>query len=51
MNVTYLDRLVLTVKDIQSSIGFYYQTPGMKEIDFLDGRKAVKFGAQKINLH
>jgi catechol 2,3-dioxygenase-like lactoylglutathione lyase family enzyme len=32
-------------------IRFYVDVLGMKEIDFGEGRKALAFGQQKINLH
>jgi len=51
MNITELDHLVLTVKDIQSSIDFYSSILGMNAIDFANERKALTFGGQKINLH
>ena len=47
-----LDHLVLTVKDIQSTLKFYTTVLGMKEITFGEaGRKALLFGNQKFNLH
>ncbi|MBF0804756.1 MULTISPECIES: VOC family protein [unclassified Neisseria] len=51
MNITALDRLVLTVADIPRSIAFYTQVLGMRETTFGEGRKALLFGRQKINLH
>ena len=51
MKITALDHLVLTVADIEKSIAFYTQVLGMKEITFGEGRKALLFGRQKINLH
>ena len=50
LNITYLDHLVLTVKDIDISVAFY-QKLGMKKQIFLGGRVALQFGQQKINLH
>ncbi len=46
-----LDHLVLTVASIDASIAFYVEVLGMAEISFGDGRKALSFGRQKINLH
>lgn len=46
-----LDHLVLTVKDIDASLGFYQRALGMKAVTFGQGRKALSFGCQKINLH
>ncbi|KGQ59643.1 VOC family protein [Gallibacterium anatis] len=50
LNITHLDHLVLTVKDIDVSVAFY-QKLGMKKQLFLGGRVALQFGQQKINLH
>ena len=51
MKITALDHLVLTVANIEKSIAFYTQVLGMEEITFGEGRKALLFGRQKINLH
>ena len=51
MKITSLDYLVLTVADISRSIDFYTRILGMEEITFGEGRKALLFGRQKINLH
>lgn len=55
MQVSRLDHLVLTVKNIDRSISFYVKVLGMREESFkpADGtiRTALKFGDQKINLH
>jgi catechol 2,3-dioxygenase-like lactoylglutathione lyase family enzyme len=51
MNVKSLDHLVLTVRDLQAAIDFYTRALGMQEVSFGGGRKALAFGAQKINLH
>lgn len=51
MIVNQLDHIVLTVKDIRNSCDFYTKVLGMKEITFGNGRKALSFGSQKINLH
>lgn len=50
LNITHLDHLVLTVKDIDVSVAFY-QKLGMEKQLFLGGRVALQFGQQKINLH
>ncbi|MEH8030406.1 VOC family protein [Gallibacterium anatis] len=50
LNITHLDHLVLTVKDIDVSVAFY-QKLGIKKQLFLGGRVALQFGQQKINLH
>lgn len=51
MRVTRLDHLVLTVKDIEASVAFYQSVLGMKKSVFGQGRIALGFGDQKINLH
>ncbi|MFA0310136.1 glyoxalase [Vibrio splendidus] len=51
MEISHLDHLVLTVSDLQVTVDFYQRVLGMKPIEFGDGRFALSFGAQKINLH
>lgn len=51
MKINGLDHLVLTVKSIASTCEFYTRVLGMKVATFGDGRKALLFGSQKINLH
>lgn len=51
MKIDRLDHLVLTVKDIDASASFYATVLGMDIVTFGDGRQALAFGAQKINLH
>jgi len=51
MKISHLDHLVLTVKDINTTVDFYSRVLGMERVDFGDGRVALKFGKQKINLH
>lgn len=46
-----LDHLVITTGQLQKMIAFYVEILGMEEITFKEGRKALKFGSQKINLH
>jgi catechol 2,3-dioxygenase-like lactoylglutathione lyase family enzyme len=45
-----LDHLVLTVANIDATIDFYTEVLGMEQVKF-DGRKALAFGIQRINLH
>ncbi len=49
--ITGLDHLVLTVRDLGATVRFYVEGLGMTLRAFDDGRKALHFGAQKINLH
>ncbi len=51
MRVDRLDHLVLTVTNIPQTVRFYVDVLGMKEITFGEGRTALAFGRQKINLH
>jgi catechol 2,3-dioxygenase-like lactoylglutathione lyase family enzyme len=51
MKIDSLDHLVLTVKDVEATASFYSRVLGMDIITFGGGRKALTFGAQKINLH
>ena len=51
MKINRLDHLVLTVTDLQRTCDFYQQILGMEVITFGNGRKALTFGNQKINLH
>jgi catechol 2,3-dioxygenase-like lactoylglutathione lyase family enzyme len=51
MNVARLDHLVLTVADIQRTCAFYTKVLGMTVVTFGEGRTALRFGQQKINLH
>lgn len=46
-----LDHLVLTVRDIEATCRFYEQVLGMKAVTFGNGRWALQYGQQKINLH
>jgi catechol 2,3-dioxygenase-like lactoylglutathione lyase family enzyme len=51
MKIDALDHLVLTVANIDASCAFYERVLGMQTITFGQGRKALAFGVQKINLH
>jgi len=51
MKVTHLDHFVLTVQDIEVTVAFYTSVMGMEKEVFGEGRIALKFGNQKINLH
>lgn len=51
MLVKKFDHKVLTVNSIEKSCKFYHNVLGMKIVTFNNGRKALKFGEQKINLH
>ncbi|MBY5565988.1 VOC family protein [Rhizobium leguminosarum] len=51
IRIDRLDHLVLTVADIATTCDFYSRILGMSVETFAEGRKALKFGRQKINLH
>ena len=51
IRIDRLDHLVLTVADIAITCDFYSRILGMSVETFAEGRKALKFGVQKINLH
>ena len=51
MQVQSLDHLVLTVADVETSAIFYARVLGMQRVIFGEGRTALQFGNQKINLH
>ncbi|WP_134663052.1 MULTISPECIES: VOC family protein [unclassified Amycolatopsis] len=51
MRIDRLDHLVLTVADLGATVDFYTRVLGMTEVTFGAGRKALVFGASKINLH
>ena len=51
MHIARLDHLVLTVADIDATCAFYTRVLGMTAVSFGEGRRALCFGAQKINLH
>ncbi|MDA0128191.1 VOC family protein [Vibrio sp. MarTm2] len=48
--ISHIDHIVLTVSDIAHSVAFYQRVLLMEEVTFANGRKALKFGNQKINL-
>lgn len=49
--IHHLDHLVLTTTDEKACIDFYVGLLGMTVVSFGEGRKALSFGQQKINLH
>jgi len=51
MKIEQIDHIVLTVQNIEKTIEFYITVLGMEVITFGKGRKALRFGNQKINLH
>src|ERR671933_77138 len=51
MHVDHIDHVVLTVRDIDATCAYYARVLGMEVVTFGDGRKALRFGTQKLNLH
>ncbi len=51
MKIKNIDHFVLTVASIEVTCAFYEKILGMKIEVFGEGRKALRFGNQKINLH
>jgi catechol 2,3-dioxygenase-like lactoylglutathione lyase family enzyme len=49
--IDHLDHIVLTTARIEQCVEFYTRVLGMKLERFGEGRMALKFGGQKINLH
>ncbi len=46
-----IDHFVLTTAQPEATIRFYTEVLGMKLETFREGRLALKFGQQKINIH
>jgi catechol 2,3-dioxygenase-like lactoylglutathione lyase family enzyme len=51
MRILSLDHLVPTVRSIEATCSFYAAVLGMRVVTFGQGRTALAFGNQKINLH
>jgi catechol 2,3-dioxygenase-like lactoylglutathione lyase family enzyme len=51
LKVRAIDHVVMTVRDIDRTSSFYERVLGMTPVVFGDGRRALSFGAQKLNLH
>ena len=50
MNLSHIDHLVITTKNVEQCIHFYTQILNMSSIKE-NNRYALKFGDQKINIH
>jgi catechol 2,3-dioxygenase-like lactoylglutathione lyase family enzyme len=48
--ISHIDHLVLTVRDVEKSVEFYTRILLMEPVTIAGGRRALKFGNQKINL-
>jgi len=51
VQISSLDHLVLTVASIDATVRFYTHILGMRALHFGNGRTALAFGDQRINLH
>ena len=51
MKIRSIDHVVLTVADVQRTLDFYERALGMTPVAFGEGRRALAFGDQKLNLH
>lgn len=47
--ISHFDHIVLTVANIDKAVSFYETVLKMEPISFANGRKAMRFGQQKIN--
>jgi len=48
--ISRIDHVVLTVRDIERAVAFYTRVLKMEAVSFAGGRRALRFGNQKINL-
>lgn len=48
--ISHFDHIVLTVANIDKAVSFYETVLKMEPVTFANGRKAMRFGEQKINL-
>lgn len=51
LSIDRIDHIVLTVFDLERTCDFYSRVLGMKVVKFGEGRTALSFGRQKLNLH
>lgn len=51
MRIRSIDHVVLTVRDVDRTLSFYQRALGMSAVRFGEGRHALAFGEQKLNLH
>ncbi len=51
MHIDSIDHVVLTVRDIDATLAWYERVLGMRAVTFGEGRRALAFGDQKLNLH
>jgi catechol 2,3-dioxygenase-like lactoylglutathione lyase family enzyme len=51
IHVSHIDHIVFTVADVDATIAFYQRVLGLEVVTFGEGRRALRFGPNKINLH
>ena len=51
MKISRIDHIVLTARDVNATVEFYESVMGMEKEISGEGRAALRFGNQKINLH
>lgn len=51
MKLDGIDHLAIRVRDLDRSLSFYQRVLGAEVVTFGAGRKAVRLGRNKINLH
>ncbi|WP_336345540.1 VOC family protein [Halalkalicoccus ordinarius] len=51
MEPTGIDHFVLTVSDVERACEFYERVLDCEVVTFGEGRRALRFGDQKVNLH
>ncbi len=51
IRIDRIDHFVLTCRDVEATCAFYARVLGMEVVNFGGGRRALAFGAQKLNLH
>lgn len=51
MDLTGIDHFVLTVEDVEATCAFYSEVLDVEVVTFGEGRRALQFGDQKVNLH
>jgi catechol 2,3-dioxygenase-like lactoylglutathione lyase family enzyme len=51
VRIERIDHLVLTVADVDRTVDFYARVLGMEPVTFGAGRRALRFGHHKLNLH
>jgi len=51
MKIESIDHVVLTVRDLDRTCDFYQSVLGFELVTFGTGRKGLRFGRQKLNLH